>query len=85
MSTVTYHLFARSEYADPLALVATFDCDHVPTLADLPERDASWLEVAVMAIGDVTWILRDGDLITAIDAPGAPSVRGASTEVEVSA
>lgn len=65
---MTFHLLARHDYAEPLTLVATFDHDGVPTLDDLPERDATWLEVAVLAAHDATWILRDGELVAAIDA-----------------
>lgn len=63
---MTYHLFARHEYAEPLELVVTFEHDGTPTLDDLPDRDAAWLEVAIIAADDVTWILRDGDLVTAV-------------------
>lgn len=62
-----YHLFARHEYAEPLELIETFEADRQPTLDDLPQRDDTWLEVCVLADDDATWILRDGELVAAID------------------
>jgi hypothetical protein len=62
---VTYHLYVRNDYAEPLARFATFEHDTVPTLDDLPvERDPDWLEVVVVPDEAITWVLRDADLVT---------------------
>jgi hypothetical protein len=60
----TYHLYVRSEYAEPLQRHATFEHDGQPTLDDLPDRDEGWLEVVVVPDDAITWVLRGADLIT---------------------
>jgi hypothetical protein len=71
---VTYHLYVRNEYAEPLARVATFEHDAVPTLDDLPvDRDPGWLEVVVIPDEAITWVLRDADLVTEPTAEEVPA------------
>lgn len=66
----TYHLFTRTEYADPLQRQGTFEFDGVPGLDDLPvERSDDWLEVVLIPADEVTWVLRDGDLVTEAETP----------------
>lgn len=58
----TYLVFGRTEYAQPLALVSTVDADAPPPLDDLGVG-TDWLELALVPLGDVIWIVRDGDMV----------------------
>lgn len=58
----TYLVFGRTEYAQPLALVSTVDADAPPQLDDLGVG-MDWLELALVPLGDVIWIVRDGDMV----------------------
>ena len=67
---MTYHLFTRSDYAEPLQRHTTFQFDGLPALEDLPvDRADDWLEVVVVPADEVTWVLRGGDLVTEAETP----------------
>lgn len=67
----TYHLYTRIDYADPLERQATFDAEEAPDLDKLPvERSKDWLEVVLIPDNDMTWVLRDADLVTEVETPG---------------
>jgi hypothetical protein len=66
----TFHLYARTDYADPLERQATFDADQVPTLDEVPiDRSDDWLEVVLVPDDAITWVLRDADLVTRVETP----------------
>lgn len=66
----TFHLYTRTDYADPLERQATFDADAAPGLHDLPvERSDAWLEAVIIPDDAITWVLRDADLVTEVEAP----------------
>lgn len=54
-----YLVFARTAYADPLALVTTVTLDGAPTVDELGVGH-DWLELVVVPADEVIWILRDG-------------------------
>jgi hypothetical protein len=71
---VTYHLYVRNEYAEPLARLASFEHGDVPTLDDLPvDRDPDWLEVVIIPDEAITWVLKDADLVTEPTAEEVPA------------
>ncbi|MFA9430262.1 hypothetical protein [Egicoccus sp. AB-alg2] len=73
---MTYHLYVRTAYADPLERLTSFEHDGVPRLEDLPvEVDPAWLEAVLIPDEAITWVLRDGDLVT------EPGPRPATEEV----
>lgn len=57
-----HHVFARTEYADPLSHEGEVDSDGVPDLATATDRD-DWLEVAVIPDDAMIWVIRDGHLV----------------------
>ncbi|WP_052665972.1 hypothetical protein [Nitriliruptor alkaliphilus] len=66
----TFHLYTRTEYAEPLERLATFDAPRAPSLEDLPvDRSEGWLEVVLVPDDAITWVLRDADLVTHVEAP----------------
>lgn len=65
----TYHLFTRTEYVEPLQRQAVFEFDGVPDLEDLPvEPSDDWLEVVLAPADEMTWVLRDADLVIGAEA-----------------
>lgn len=66
----TFHLYARTDYAEPLERQATFEADEAPSLDQLPvERSEDWLEVVLVPDAAITWVLRDADLVTSVETP----------------
>lgn len=63
-----YMVFARREYAEPLALVRTIDADAPPALHDLDVAD-DWLELVLVPQAAAIWVIRDARLVT--DRAGA--------------
>jgi hypothetical protein len=62
-----FHLYTRTDYADPLERQATFEADEAPGLDDLPvDRSEDWLEVMLIPDDAITWVLRDADLVTEV-------------------
>lgn len=55
-------MFARREYAEPLALESEVEAEETPTLDVLQLRDG-WLEVVAIPAEAAVWILRDADLV----------------------
>lgn len=59
----TFHLFARTEWVEPLTRIDSIEA------ADTPGRDAfergadDWLEAVVIPESAMTWVLKDGDLV----------------------
>lgn len=66
----TFHVFARTAYADPLTRIDTVEAATAPERGDLARGDEAWLELVVIPDDAVTWVLRDGDLV----APAAEEV-----------
>lgn len=57
-----YVVFARNEYAEPLAKVGEAEHDDTPGLDDLDVGD-DWLELTVVPEDALIWVLRDGELV----------------------
>lgn len=55
-------VFARREYAEPLALETEVQAEEPPTLEALELGDG-WLEVMAIPADAAVWILRDADLV----------------------
>lgn len=64
-----YLVFGRTDYAQPLALVASVESDSTPTLDDL-DVGTDWLELVVVPEHEAIWILRDGDIVVARSGAG---------------
>ncbi|MBY5163238.1 hypothetical protein [Salsipaludibacter albus] len=60
----TVHVYARTEFAEPLEHLRDVDADDP---ADLSVEDATgggdWLEVAVVPADRLVWVIRDGELV----------------------
>lgn len=56
---MTYLVFGRTEYAQPLALVSTVDAAAPPAIDDL-NIDGGWLELVLVPEDAPIWVLRDG-------------------------
>jgi hypothetical protein len=54
-------VFARREYAEPLALVQTIETDAAPALSDL-DVDDDWLELVLVPQAAAIWVIRDARL-----------------------
>jgi hypothetical protein len=54
-------VFARREYAEPLALVQTIETDAPPALSDLDVGD-DWLELVLVPQTAAIWVIRDARL-----------------------
>ncbi len=61
---MTIHVYARTEYAEPLEHLRDVEADDP---AALSVEDATgggdWLEVAVIPADRVVWVIRDGELV----------------------
>lgn len=63
-----HHVYARNEYAEPLAHVGDLDATDVgladaETLASDDLDPADWLEVASIPADAVVWVVTDGQLV----------------------
>jgi hypothetical protein len=56
---VTYLVFGRTAYAEPLALLSTVDAATPPAIDDLDVGDG-WLELVLVPEDAAIWVLRDG-------------------------
>jgi hypothetical protein len=69
-AVATYHVFARSAYADPLGHVTEVELDELPSLETLPvDRDPTWIELVVIPDDDIHWVIRDGRLVVTQEVP----------------
>lgn len=68
----TLHVYARTEYAEPLAHLHDVEVDAGADPADLASEDVTadntgdttdWLEVAVIPADAAVWVIRDGELV----------------------
>lgn len=64
----TLHVYARTQYADPLEHLGDVDAaDPAELSVDQatggPGDDGDWLEVAVIPADAVVWVIRDGELV----------------------
>lgn len=57
-----YMVFGRTEYAEPLALVATVEAAAPPAPHDLDVGD-DWLELVLVPGDAAIWVIRDASLI----------------------
>ena len=59
---VTYLVFGRTQYADPLALLTTVESTDPPGRQDLAVGD-DWLELVVVPETAAIWVIRDARLV----------------------
>lgn len=65
---MTYLVFTRTEYAQPLEYLETIEADPATvSIADVPRGDEGWLEVMLIPEPSMTWVLRDADLVVAAE------------------
>ncbi len=70
-----HHVYARTEFGEPLARLGGVESDDTPDLAtavavgpehldddEEAEADPDWLEVVTIADDALVWVIRDGDL-----------------------
>lgn len=58
-----YLVFARKQYAEPLELTDTVQIDGDASLDQVPGGGDGWLELVLVPTAEITWVLRDGELV----------------------
>lgn len=72
---MTYLVFTRTEYAQPLEYLETIEAEPGQvSLADIPRGDEGWLEVMLVPETAMTWVLRDADLVVAAEVAESEEV-----------
>jgi hypothetical protein len=59
----TFHLFARTEWAQPLTRIDSVEAADTPDLGAFGTAADAWLEAVVIPASAMTWVLKDGDLV----------------------
>lgn len=59
---MTYLVFGRRRYEEPLAQLSSIAAEAPPQVTDLDIGDG-WLHVVLVPEADVIWVMRDGDLV----------------------
>lgn len=59
----TYHLFARTGWAEPLTRIDSIEAADAPGLDGFARGGDDWLEAVVIPEAAMTWVLKDGDLV----------------------